>query len=148
MNAYLGWKNPDFRSFRYVVTESGPDPDGRHKLFQAGKTVVFSASTTLVLAEEHPRYNMNNRAAGGGFASGYGEGNFNVTDRIATRHGLGLGEHAKGRTNLAYLDGHAETKLYKWTTTADQLFREIGEPTASMNRRAFLTPCRSDECPK
>lgn len=148
MNAYLGWKDPDFRAFRYLANEGGLDPDGNYKRFEAGQTVVFNASTTFVLAEEHPKYNINSRTDGGGYGSGYGEGNFNVTDRIATRHSPALGPNTKGRTNLAFLDGHAETRLYHWTTIADQLFREIGEPVVTVNRRAFLAPCRLDECPE
>jgi len=149
MNAFLGWKNPDFRAFTYRKNEGGLDPNGNFKTFKMGQTVKYTASMLPVLFEEHPRYNINNTVTSGGF----GEGNFNYTDRIATRHGLALGEKSKGRTNLAYLDGHAETKLYSWETEGYELFREVGIPsgfdTASQeNVRAFMTLCEAGQCPR
>jgi prepilin-type N-terminal cleavage/methylation domain-containing protein/prepilin-type processing-associated H-X9-DG protein len=154
MNAYLGWKKPeDIRSFTYVAdATSRPDPNGRMKLYKRGDRVQFNASTMLTLVEEHPYYHSNSRSAGG-YGSGYGEGNFNVTDRIVARHSptysnSTIGRGAKGRTNISYLDGHAETRMYAWDTSADQLFVEIGQPVSGTNLDAFLTLCKSGDCPR
>ncbi len=60
-------------------------------------------------------------------------GNFNVSDRIVTRHmpafsGPTPASSGKGRTNIAYLDGHVASPLYSWQTSAYTLFRQIGFP--------------------
>jgi len=153
MNAYIGWKKPgDLQSFTYVKdTGAQLDPEGKTKYFHRGQRVVFSQSNLLVLAEEHPRYHSNYIRDDGTYGSGWGEGNFNVTDRIVTRHSPALGgsdAKAKGRSNIAYLDGHAESKLYRWQTSADQLFVEFGQPVEGQNLDGFLATCPTGACPQ
>ena len=62
-------------------------------------TKRWPLSRMFTLMEEHPLYNLKN-----------GEGNFNVIDRVSTRHSLAIGSltnsGSKGRSNIAFLDGH------------------------------------------
>ncbi len=135
MNAYIGYKKPDqCQNFRYLeAVNLAPLPGGnRSRSFAAGEGVMIVASNMEVLFEEHPYENINN---------GYPEGNFNVVDRIVTRHSPALNTwsaSAKGRTNIAFLDGHVESRLYPARTEAKELFVEMGQPTSGNNLRAFV----------
>jgi prepilin-type N-terminal cleavage/methylation domain-containing protein/prepilin-type processing-associated H-X9-DG protein len=134
MNAYIAYKKPeDLARFTYVAPVNRPLPGGGSRSFQAGQRMVWSASDFFVLVEEHPWYALNRSP----------EGNFNThVDRIVTRHSWGIGSitdpKVTGRTNIAFLDGHVATKLYPVTTTAQQLFAELGQPEDDNNLRAFM----------
>jgi prepilin-type N-terminal cleavage/methylation domain-containing protein/prepilin-type processing-associated H-X9-DG protein len=135
MNAYIGLKKPDdLKSFVYQVrVQNAPLPGGvKRRTFELGQRVVFRTPDMIYLVEEHPQAHMN---------YGYPEGNFNVTDRITTRHSPALSAidpKYKGRTNIAYLDTHVETKLYPARTEATELYTEFGQPTSGKNLSAFI----------
>jgi prepilin-type processing-associated H-X9-DG protein len=128
MNAYIAWKKPeDLRAFTYRKQTTAQDTRNRTQTFNVGHRATWSTANLFVLVEEHPYYYINSGA------SGHGDGNFNVVDRIVTRHSPALGGNSaspgvKGRTNMAFLDGHAETRLYNWQTQATWLFADIGLP--------------------
>lgn len=125
LNAYVGYRAPEqLQSFRYVADAlDNPLPGGvERRSFTAGQRVVFPASEFMFLFEEHPNYHMN---------SSFPEGNFNGLDRIATRHApiAGSGDAVPmGRTNLGFLDGHVESRLYPAKTPGRELFAEFGQP--------------------
>ncbi len=155
MNAYIGWKTPeDLMSFAYVapITRAG-GVDGTTRSFRLGERVSWNDATLPVLFEEHPDYNLNNRDANGNPSSGFGDGNFNVTDRISTRHTLAVqtdpsGVPAKGRTNIAFLDGHVDTRFHRWTTEAHDFFVSVGIPVSGANLAAFRVHCATGDCPR
>jgi prepilin-type N-terminal cleavage/methylation domain-containing protein/prepilin-type processing-associated H-X9-DG protein len=113
MNAYLGLLNPDRIRGKWRMAVA------------RGTTTIskrWTANQLFVLVEEHPNYNLAN-----------GEGNFNVIDRVSTRHSLAIGggtvsSGSKGRSNIAYLDGHCESVLYTWDTTAKTMFQKLQFP--------------------
>jgi prepilin-type N-terminal cleavage/methylation domain-containing protein/prepilin-type processing-associated H-X9-DG protein len=136
MNAYLGCKSPDqLVSFVYLeAVNNVPLPGGvRYRSFRAGERIVFAPSQMMYLFEEHPYDNINN---------GYPEGNFNTQyDRITTRHSPARtldDPRSMGRTNIAFLDTHVETRMYPARTWADELFTEFGQPTTGKNLKAFV----------
>lgn len=126
MNAYIGYKPPD-KMNRPSAGSPGwklYDPLGSPITAYVTSRVSWSPAQMFVLVEEHPYYHMNRTSL---------EGNFNVTDKIVTRHMPGFNGPnpalgVKGRTNIGYLDGHAASPLYAWETSAYTLFREIGFP--------------------
>ena len=136
MNAYIGYKSPDNMS-RPAKASPGwklYDPLGNPADAFVISRVTWAPAQMFVLVEEHPFYHSNN---------GYWEGNFNVTDRIVTRHmpaigGATMGGSAKGRSNIAYLDGHVTSPIYPWQTSAYALFREIGFPASDDGSPTFL----------
>jgi prepilin-type N-terminal cleavage/methylation domain-containing protein/prepilin-type processing-associated H-X9-DG protein len=135
MNAYIGYKKPeDLLHFTYVAPVTNrPLPGGGTRSYQVGQRMTWPASSFFVLVEEHPYYALNRSP----------EGNFNTwVDRIVTRHSPGLGgvtdPNVRGRSNLAFLDGHVETRLYPVTTSAEQIFAEFGQPEDNANLRAFI----------
>ncbi|GMV97388.1 MAG: hypothetical protein AMXMBFR83_17460 [Phycisphaerae bacterium] len=124
MNAYIGYKAPEsLQSFTYVAdSPDNPLPGGKRKVsFKAGQRVVFAPQRFATLFEDHPAHQMN---------TNYPDGNFNCIDAVATRHQLKPGGQggAQGRTSLAYLDGHAEGRLYPAKTLGRELFAEFGQP--------------------
>jgi len=136
MNAYIGCKTfEELASFVYVEAVNGvPLPGGiRSRSFKRGERVVFAPSQMMYLFEEHPFDNLNN---------GYPEGNFNTQyDRITTRHSPARSlddPRALGRTNIAYLDAHVESRMYPARTWADELFTEFGQPTSGRNLDVFV----------
>ncbi len=148
MNAYLGYKTPEsLTAFTYVDDVAIPQKsvDGRTRTFDAGQRVVWTGGTMPVLFEEHPNYYHNSGA------SGHADGNFNTVDRIVTRHSPSKDDGDKGRTNIAYLDGHVATRLYRWETEAKQLYIEAGQPNSSPvnadNLEAFEHRMKPGECP-
>jgi prepilin-type processing-associated H-X9-DG protein len=84
----------------------------------------------FLFVEEHPYYHISRNL----------EGNFNVTDRIVARHGLlSRGSTGKGRTNIAYLDGHVDSPLYDLSTSATSMFDKIGFPSSETDvNKTFL----------
>ena len=136
MNAYLGCKtSEELASFVYVESVTNvPLPGGiRYRSFTFGQRVVFAPSQMMYLFEEHPFDNLNN---------GYPEGNFNTQyDRITTRHSPARSlddPRALGRTNIAFLDTHVESRMYPAKTWADELFTEFGQPTRGKNLSNFV----------
>lgn len=136
MNAYIAMLKPeDLSSFIYVAAVPNRLLPGGidRRSFALGERVVIPPANLMVLAEEHPYYHMNNSNP---------EGNFNVTDRIVTRHQVAKGNvderKAKGRSVMAFLDTHVESRLYPMRTEADELFAEMGIPTDSKNLAAFM----------
>lgn len=124
MNAYIGYKAPEsLQSFTYVADSLDNLLPGRQKKvsFKAGQRVVFPASRFMAMFEDHPNYHTN---------SDYPDGSFNCIDRIATRHMLKSGSQAgsEGRSSMAFLDGHAEARLYPAKTMGRELFAEFGQP--------------------
>lgn len=124
-NAYIGFRSPNsLRSFRFVADSlDNKLPGGEEtRSFQAGQVVHYSPSKFITFVEEHPQANLN---------ADWPDGNFNGLDRIATRHQLQPGSNEdgpKGRTSIAYLDGHAEAPLYPAKTMGRELFAEFGQP--------------------
>ncbi len=135
MNAYIGLKNPDTLAsgFTFQVSEGGLAPMG----VTVGTKVRWTESRMMLLFEEHPFYHINH---------GSREGNFNVTDRIVTRHLLASGgknptdKGIKGRTNIGFVDGHAEMRQYSWITEATDVFNDLKEPTENTpaNLKLFI----------
>ncbi len=124
MNAYIGYRAPEhLQSFTYAADALDNLLPGRKKKvsFRAGQRVVFSASTYMTMFEDHPFYHTN---------TGYPDGNFNCIDRVATRHMLTAGSAggSEGRSSIAFLDGHAEARLYPAKTLGRELFAEFGQP--------------------
>jgi prepilin-type processing-associated H-X9-DG protein len=126
MNAYIGYKAPEqLQSFTYVADSLDnplPGQPGKQKKvsFKAGQRVVFAPSSLMVMFEDHPSYHTN---------AAYPDGSFNCIDRIATRHALtAKGEVAEGRSSMAFLDGHAEARLYPAKTMGRDLFAQVGQP--------------------
>jgi len=142
MNAYIGGKKPaHLRSFTYIeAVNNAPLPvPGEARDFAAGQRVNWPTSHMIVLFEEHPYWHLN---------QGYPEGNFNVTDKITTRHSPpppSSDPRREGRTNIAFLDAHVETRLYPAQTDADALFTEMGQPSSGGNLDAFVVDL--DGCP-
>lgn len=158
MNAYIGEKTLETLSAftwvqDYTATSDIRDPRtgdaipaDRAKI-GAGMRVVWPTAKTLLLVEEHPYWKINSvttNPSGWSANAGYGDGNFNSGDRIVTRHFAGTGGNAaKGRSNMAYLDGHVDGRLLIWTTSAQWLYFEARQPfldgdpnmTAFMKRR-------------
>lgn len=124
MNAYLGYKAPE--KLTRPASRDGwelYDPEANPPTIKVYTRTTWAPSSMFMILEEHPAYNIN-------FTR---EGNFNVTDRIVTRHMPGFKgpqpkREAKGRSNIAYVDGHVESPLYRWSTTGYTLFRQIGLP--------------------
>jgi prepilin-type processing-associated H-X9-DG protein len=125
MNAYIGYRAPTrLGSFTYVADSfDNLLPGGLDvRSFTAGQRVVFSGARFIVLFEEHPFYHTN---------TSWPEGNFNGIDRIATRHmpiAASTSQVARGRSSLAFLDGHVESRLYPAKTMGRELFTEFGQP--------------------
>ncbi len=125
LNAYIGYRSPDsLRNFRYVADSLGNKLPGTNdtRSFLAGQVVTFTPATFVTLVEEHPKTNLN---------GDWPDGNFNGIDQIATRHQLQKGPNqvgVKGRTSIAYLDGHAEAPLYPARTMGRKLFASFGQP--------------------
>ncbi len=123
MNAYIGYKAPEqLQGFTYVVDAPGNLlPGGQRRVsFSRGQRVVFPPSRFAAMFEDHPFYHTN---------ADYPDGSFNCIDRIATRHGLASrGEVPEGRSSMAFLDGHAEGRLYPARTLGRELFAEFGQP--------------------
>ena len=125
MNAYIGYRAPEsLGSFVYVADSLDHSlPGGERRVsFRAGQRVVFSPATFKTMFEDHPYYHTN---------ADFPDGNFNDIDCIATRHSLGLSAGNKvpsGRSSMAFLDGHAEGRLYPAKTMGRQLFAEFGQP--------------------
>lgn len=125
MNAYIGYREPGgLQSFTYVADSlDNPLPGGeRTRSFKAGQRVVLAPSDFMMLFEEHPYYHLNRD---------WPDGNFNGLDRISTRHSPEVGENgetARGRASIAFLDGHAEARLYPANTDGRRLFTEMGQP--------------------
>ncbi len=151
MNAYIAYKKPeDLLHYRYVATVANRPLPGttRTRTISAGERIGWSSSTFWVLVEEHPYYVINRDAPVPGDSVGSPEGNFNSNvDRIVTRHSPGIGSvtdvRAKGRTNMAFLDGHVETRIYPVTTPANELFTELGQPHYdNANLSAFMVNLR------
>lgn len=126
MNAYIGYKSPE-RMSRPVNGGNGwdlHDPLAVQPHVYVKSRLTWAPAQMFVLVEEHPYYHINNTSL---------EGNFNVSDRIVTRHspafsGPSPAAGAKGRSNIAYLDGHVSSPMYAWETSAYTLFRQIGFP--------------------
>lgn len=124
MSAYIGYKAPEKlirppNTLGWILEDPGGSPPSK-KVYTA---LTWAPSQMFLLVEEHPYYNLNQNR----------EGNFNVSDRIVTRHlpafrtdrpSLGL----KGRSNIAYVDGHVESPLYSWKTTGYKLYWDLGFP--------------------
>lgn len=125
MNGYIGYRAPEsLQSFRYVADSLNNQLPGHQKRvsFRAGQRVVFSPATFKTLFEDHPSHHTNNN---------YPDGNFNCIDAIATRHMLGassMGGKPAGRSSMAFLDGHVESRLYPAKTLGRELFAEFGQP--------------------
>lgn len=124
MNGYVGYRSPEsLASFTYVADSlNNPLPGGKEKVsFTAGQTVRFAPSEFKLMFEDHPYYHTNRN---------YPDGNFNGIDRIATRHSLTMNADgsAAGYTNIGFLDGHAEARLYPAKTLGRELFAEYGQP--------------------
>ncbi len=111
MTAHLGYKQPENLS-------------GRVKTNGTWRTRRWGAAEVFCFVEENPGFNKSYNL----------EGNFNVSDKIVARHGvIGGGgltgrSPAKGRTNIAYLDGHVESPLMSVDTDGYKLFGKIGWP--------------------
>ena len=136
MNAYIAMKKPEeLGSFTYVAAANNRVLPGglKRRSFALGERVIIPSGKMMVLVEEHPYYHMN---------SSNPEGNFNVTDRLVTRHQPGKGtvddRKSKGRSVMAFLDSHVESRLYPMRTEADELFAEMGMPTDTSNRAAYV----------
>lgn len=124
MSAYIGYKAPE----KLVRPPSAAgwtlnDPEGQPAKVKVYSRLTWAPSQMFLLVEEHPYYHISRNR----------EGNFNVTDRIVTRHSPGFKgptpqRSLKGRTNIAYVDGHVESPLYSWLTTGYTLYRQIGFP--------------------
>ncbi len=127
MNAYIGYKAPEsLRGFTYVAdSPSNWLPGHQRKVsFTAGQRIVFSSSRFMTMFEDHPSYHTN---------ASYPDGSFNCIDRIATRHLLEPASGSsdatpEGRTSLAFLDGHVESRRYPAKTMGRELFAEFGQP--------------------
>ncbi|MBI4579454.1 MAG: DUF1559 domain-containing protein [Planctomycetes bacterium] len=123
MNAYIGYRAPEqLQSFTYVADSLDNLLPGRQKKvsFRTGQRVVFSSSRFMTMFEDHPSYHTN---------ATFPDGNFNCIDRIATRHMLdSKSRTAKGRSSIAFLDGHVEACLYPAKTLGRELFAEFGQP--------------------
>jgi prepilin-type N-terminal cleavage/methylation domain-containing protein len=139
MNAYIGYKPVDKmnRPAKEVPGWKLYDPLGSPQNTFVSTRVTWAPAQMFALVEEHPYYHSNNGAY---------EGNFNVSDKIVTRHMPGFNgptpkTGVKGRTCIGYLDGHAASPLYGWETSAYALFREIGFPASddTPNGADFLT---------
>ncbi len=125
MNAYIGYRAPEsLQSFTYVApSPDNPLPGHRKRVsFAAGQRITFAASSFMTLFEDHPFYHTN---------SSYPDGSFNCIDRIATRHALQAGAKdgaPEGRSSIAFLDGHAESRRYPAKTPGRELFAQFGQP--------------------
>jgi prepilin-type N-terminal cleavage/methylation domain-containing protein/prepilin-type processing-associated H-X9-DG protein len=124
MSAYIGYQAPEkLESFTYVADSLNNPLPGRQETvsFTTGQRVRFSSSRFMTMFEDHPSYHTN---------SSYPDGNFNCIDRIATRHMLRVGSNggSAGRSSMAFLDGHAEARLYPSKTMGRELFAELGQP--------------------
>lgn len=124
MNGYIGCKAPEnLASFTYVADSlNNPLPGGTETVsFTAGQRITYSPARFMTMFEDHPAYHTNAQ---------YPDGNFNCIDRIATRHRLKVraGGGAVGRSSMAFLDGHAEARLYPAKTMGRELFAEFGQP--------------------
>ncbi len=136
MSAYLGYKKPERlrrppSSNGYVLYDPD-DPEPSKKVYQS---TIWAPSRIFLLVEEHPFYHIGNTR----------EGNFNVTDRIVTRHlpafrGKDPSTKLKGQTVIAYVDGHVESPWYSWYTTGYKLYREIGFPGEDNNFMKDFVP--------
>ncbi len=124
LNGYIGYRAPDsLATFTYVADSlDNPLPGGQKRVsFTAGQRVSFPSSRLVTMFEDHPSYHTN---------TSYPDGNFNCIDRIATRHLLRVGPSGgdEGRSSMAFLDGHAEARLYPAKTMGRELFAEFGQP--------------------
>ena len=124
LNGYIGYKAPEnLASFTYVAdSPDNPLPGGIATVtFTAGQRVSYSPARFMTMFEDHPAYHTNAQ---------YPDGNFNCIDRIATRHLLGARPEGgfQGRSSMAFLDGHAEARLYPAKTMGRELFAEFGQP--------------------
>ena len=125
MSPYLGYKSAD-KLFRPPAAGTGfelYDPDGVPQSLYVQTRISWAPGQMFLLVEEHPYYTIGKNR----------EGNFNVSDRIVTRHMPGFNgpnpsKASKGRTNICYVDGHVESPLYSWYTTGYRLYRDIGFP--------------------
>ncbi|MBP7748012.1 MAG: prepilin-type N-terminal cleavage/methylation domain-containing protein [Phycisphaerae bacterium] len=125
MNAYIGYRAPEqLESFTYVADSPNNSLPGHQQTvsFTAGQRVRFSPSRFITMFEDHPSYHTN---------SSYPDGSFNCIDRIASRHALKVGANGTytGRASLAFLDGHAEGRVYPAKTMGRELFAELGQPS-------------------
>jgi len=134
MTAHIGYKRPEDLTGRVPVPSSGTRQYRR-----------WNPSEMFCFVEEHPMY----------FKSRNLEGNFNVSDKIVARHSIVSGGEmegakiAKGRTNIAYLDGHVESPVMKVDTDGFTLFSRLGWPredttVGSAFYREFIAPIESD----
>jgi prepilin-type processing-associated H-X9-DG protein len=125
MNGYIGYRAPEsLGSFTYVADAlDNLLPDGQRRVsFRAGQRVVFAPAAFKTMFEDHPALHTN---------ADFPDGNFNCIDAIATRHSLNMGAKGgtpMGRSSMAFLDGHAEGRLYPAKTLGRQLFAEFGQP--------------------
>jgi prepilin-type processing-associated H-X9-DG protein len=136
MNAYLGYKAPE--NMRRPASKTGftiYDPD--FPTTKVYTSAIWAPSRMFLLVEEHPFYHLNDPL----HASH--EGNFNVTDRIVTRHVPAFktenpSTSLKGQSVIGYVDGHVESPWYSWKTSCYTLNREIGFPTNKNEDDPFL----------
>lgn len=117
MNAFLGYKKPDTLSATVWISNTQ-------------RQRRWSPAEMFVLLEEHPAYHKSDNL----------EGNFNVSDKIVARHSIenpggmivdssgNATSKAKGRTNIAYLDGHIDSPLMKVDTDGWTLFEKLQWP--------------------
>ncbi|MEP0845073.1 MAG: DUF1559 domain-containing protein [Phycisphaerae bacterium] len=122
MNAYIGGKAIEDLS-RPAKSYNLYDPNANPVNLTVNTRRSWAPGEMFLLVEEHPFYHIAKNK----------EGNFNVSDRIVTRHfpafnGPSPDRSLKGRTNILYVDGHATSPLYSWYTTGYALFREVGFP--------------------
>ncbi|HSA26232.1 MAG TPA: prepilin-type N-terminal cleavage/methylation domain-containing protein [Phycisphaerae bacterium] len=135
MNAYIGYKSPE--KLARPANSSGWKVEGNDRNGKPVRTPQkerldwSNGDKMFVVVEEHPYYHK-------GFNF---EGNFNVTDKIVARHSVVRRKNGAdlglGRSNVAFLDGHAESPLYSLETEAYDMFAQIGFPstdTAFMNQ--------------
>ena len=125
LNAYVGYKSPEnLQGFAYVgdsLNDLLPDHH-RRVSFKAGQIVKFAPARFMAMFEDHPSFHMN---------TSFPDGNFNCIDRLGTRHLLQPGPKgaaSQGRASIAFLDGHAESRLYSSETLGRELFAEFGQP--------------------
>ncbi len=130
MNSYIAFKSPDQmrrppKTGGWVV--EGNDRNGQPVRSPQPEARRWSPSEMFVLVEEHPFYHKNVNC----------EGNFNVTDRIVSRHSIvryprpasrTAADLGLGRTNIGYLDGRVDAELGPIQREAYDLFATIGFP--------------------
>lgn len=124
LNAYVGYKAPEqLQSFTYVADSlNNALPGGLEKVsFKARQRVGFAPARYAAMFEDHPAFHTN---------ATFPDGSFNCMDAVATRHSLiQKGAVSEGRSSMAFLDGHAEARMYPAKTLGRQIFAEFGAPS-------------------